>query len=260
MFHAPPFPLALARVKGLHHRKNSKPCQDFAAWSYQQNPSSFIVSLADGAGSSEFSEEGAYLSVQRALLFFKNCLKDPLFFQDPNLLKEKARAFIEDLHIFLKAKSLLKKCPLESFATTLLVFIASKEGFVFFQIGDGFGVIRRPDSSEYTLLIPPQKGEYLNETHFITELHAFEKFSFCTEPILPAFLALATDGIESVALKNISFIPYPPFFEPLESFIMCGQENASQRLQEFLSTSRFDNRSLDDRTLFLSTFKEGVFS
>ncbi|MBS0185476.1 MAG: protein phosphatase 2C domain-containing protein [Proteobacteria bacterium] len=257
---SPPFPIALARVKGLIHRKNMDPCQDFAAWTYHAAPSpSFVVALADGAGGSKFSEEGAYLSVQKTLLFFRNLLKTPLFFSS-DALKPIGQSLVYEIQTLLKLKAHLKKQPLEAFATTLLVFIATSQGYAFFQIGDGFGVIRHSSDSDYSLLLSPQKGQHTNETNFITSPNASDQLRFCFEESLPTFLALSTDGIESVALKNASFMPYLPFFKPLESFITSEKEKPSEKLFTFLSSSRFDQRSFDDRTLFLASFVPNTFS
>jgi len=257
---SPPFPIALGRVKGLIHRKNMKPCQDFAAWTYHVSPSpSFIIALADGSGGSNFSEEGAYLSVQKTLLFFRNLLKKPLFLSS-DTLKPVGESLVYEIQTLLKLKARIKKEPLDAFSTTLLVFIATSRGYAFFQIGDGFGVIRHSSDSDYALLLPPQKGEHTNETNFITSPNAFDQLRFCFEENLPSFLALSTDGIESVALKNSSFIPYLPFFKPLESFITSEKEKPSEKLSSFLSSPRFDERSFDDRTLFLASFVPNTFS
>ncbi len=259
MLRLPPLPIALARVKGLTHRTNKTPCQDFGAWTYQRAPyPALIVALADGAGSAAFSAEGAYLTVQKTLLFFKDFLKSPLSLS-PSILKTAGESLINEIQLLLKLKAFLKKKPLEAFATTLLVFIATSKGYAFFQIGDGFCVIRRRHSSDYTLLLPPQKGEHINETNFITTENAIHSLSISFETELPAFLALSTDGIENVALKNTSFMPYLPFFKPLESFITSEKETPSEKLLAFLSSPRFDQRSFDDRTLFLASFDENFF-
>ncbi len=249
-------PIALARVKGFTHRKNEKSCQDFGAWTYQKTPfPSLVVALADGAGSAKFSAEGSYLTVQKTLLFFKNLLKNPLP-SSLDTLKNAGEALISEIQTLLKTKATLKKHPLDDFATTLLVFIATPKGYAFFQIGDGFGVIRHHNHTDYTLLLTPQKGEHINETNFVTSPNALESLAFCSGERLPAFLALSTDGIENVALKNISFLPHVPFFKPLESFITSEKEKPSEKLFTFLSSPRFDQRSSDDRTLFLTAFDE----
>ena len=57
---SPAWPFAFARVKGTHHRKFQKTCQDFGAWIFEEDPFPFlIVALADGAGSAHLSHEGA---------------------------------------------------------------------------------------------------------------------------------------------------------------------------------------------------------
>lgn len=251
--------IALARVKGRGNKTLHRPCQDFAAWTYQDRPSpSLIISLADGAGSSKFSAEGSYLSVYKTLRFFKDLLKtEQLCISSPSLEKI-GHAWIQDIQQFLKIKAYLKGQPLSEFATTLMVFIAFPQGFAFFQIGDGFGVVRSWENSDYHLLLSPQKGHHINETNFITSSNAKRVLKFCSGKDLPAFLALATDGIENVALKNISFSPYAPFFKPLESFIMSQKEKASEKLTLFLSSERFDARSSDDRTLFLAAFNKDL--
>ena len=256
----PPWPIAIARAKGAAHLSLKKSCQDFGAWTYIATPSALIVAVADGAGSADHAEEGAYLSVQKTLLFFKKIFKTEGIPQSESIFKHHAQTLIFDIQHLLKTKAKIKKQSLGAFSTTLLVFIATPQGYFFFQIGDGFGVIRRPNCTRYELLLTPQKGEHINETRFITSEHAAHELAFCFGDVLPDFLAISTDGIESVALKNPSFIPYSPFFEPLEAFIKSDLSpyEHSQKLATFLSSPRFDTRSSDDRTLFLASFQRNL--
>src|SRR5262245_45254294 len=54
-----------ASVVGTSHRKVDKPCQD--AHAYRVLPDGALLVVADGAGSAEYSEEGARLAVDTAL-------------------------------------------------------------------------------------------------------------------------------------------------------------------------------------------------
>lgn len=85
------------------------------------------------------------------------------------------------------------------------------------QIGDGFIVTRnRKPKSEYKLLFHPSKGEYANETTFVTAANALEKMQVKTLFEKQQFICAASDGLERIAINLKDLQPHPPFFKMFE--------------------------------------------
>ncbi len=255
------FPLAyaLASVKGPYHVEIDKPCEDVGGYLSLpfRKEAIFFGAVADGAGSATYGREGALLAVKETLLFFKQHYKSFSL----NTFELHVRKLICHLRQLLQKKAEEKNTSFQELSSTLLAFCATSTTLYFFQIGDGFAVMRqdtKEQEGEYQLLTLPQKGEYENETYFLTSNHVYEVVKSLVINPLPSFLALATDGIENAALKKPDLIPYKPFFEPLEAFLeeqeQRNQKGISKDLVDFLKSSRFQEKSSDDKTLLLVKF------
>lgn len=256
-----PFPLAyaLASVNGPYHSEANKPCEDvggYLALPFRKE-AVFFGAVADGAGSASYGKEGALLVVKETLSFFKEYYKE---FSSSNF-ELYVRKLICHLRQRLQKKAAEENISFHELSSTLLAFCATSTTLYFFQIGDGFAVMRQNTQNkkgEYQLIAVPQKGEYENETYFLTSNHVYEVTKSLIISPLPSFLAVATDGIENAALKKPDLIPYKPFFEPLETFLneqaQSGQKGISKELIDFLKSSKFQEKSSDDKTLLLVKF------
>ncbi len=71
-------------------------------------------------------------------------------------------------------------------------------------------------------------------------------------------IAMFSDGLQSLALKMPGYIPHAPFFNPLFNFVSNNKNKSNMDIQiaEFLRSSRIRERTDDDLTLLLATFKE----
>ena len=120
------------------------------------------------------------------------------------------------------------------------------------QIGDGF-LVSRVASGEYELIFTPDKGEYANQTAFITTEKVLESLQVHCGTTPSDFLCAATDGLENVALKQPEWLPFAPFFEPLESYLQetDDPESNPEYLESFLNSERLNERTQDDKTLLL---------
>jgi hypothetical protein len=183
----------------------------------------------------------------------------------------------------LKQRAVAEAWELRDLSCTLLIFIATPAWVAAMQIGDGFlvvsaaasdtvkasvdhhavqevGVTHAPidtlppqpqNPPQYQLLFSPSKGEYINETCFVTSQGAIEQMQVGIYPHPPQFICAATDGLERVALRLSDWTPFSPFFKPFEDCLRLTPDQAQDYLQTFLGSDRLNARTDDDKTLLL---------
>jgi serine/threonine protein phosphatase PrpC len=251
---------AIARsVIGSGHQEQQIPCQDYSQYQLLDSGNIIIGAVADGAGSAFLSHVGAEIAVKSALAYLqqwhdfrqRHASFSPSELSEPQLTHFFSK-LIQRIQRTLERQSQLLDCPLSALATTLLVFAANQEGAIAMQIGDGFLLVR-PQGEDYQLLFRPDKGEFINETTFVTSATAldFLQVSICPKPL--EFICAATDGLEKVAIKYSDWSPFPPFFKPLETFLQetPDPEAEANYLEQFLNSERLNHRTQDDKTLLL---------
>lgn len=285
---------AIARSAiGTSHQKQQMICQDYGGYKIIDN--AVIGAVADGAGSAKHSDIGAKLAVNTVLetitaqeltnvieLGNKNTIEET---QNPNNLVGKLRnilnkseensnssvAVIQSISepkvrqfftkvinrvvIALKEQAAKENYPLEDLACTLLIVIATTDGIAAMQIGDGFITVRYQDESPQ-LLFAPDKGEYINETTFVTSTNALEAMRVVVQPEHPEFICASTDGLERLAIRMSDWTPFAPFFQPLEEYLRetDNLEESDEYLMDFLNSERLNARTDDDKTLLLCLY------
>ena len=102
-----------------------------------------------------------------------------------------------------------------------------------------------------------QRGEYANETHFITQVDALDQAVIEVLPQAVQGLAVMSDGLIRLALKMPSQEPHTPFFQPLFQFARAAipEAEAVRQLEAFLQSERVNARTDDDKTLVLAIRK-----
>ena len=252
---------------GTSHQKSRLPCQDYTEFIRLNNAGKLaddgkivIGAVSDGAGSCKYSDIGSKLAVITALKHLKNCakeLKENQKDSSPEILEDWAnQAFVKILEkvkerFGRRAKE--KSCSPKDFSCTLLVVIASPNWLVAMQIGDGFIVTRnRKPKSEYKLLFHPSKGEYANETTFVTAANALEKMQVKTLFDKQQFICAASDGLERMAINLKDLQPHPPFFKMFERALEIRPED-EERLstKDWLKSKDVNNKTDDDKTILL---------
>ncbi len=242
-----------AVVQGASHARTGQPCQD--AQAYRRLPDGeLLIAVADGAGSAERSELGARLAVDTAL----NALSASLVGSRPH-----TQAQWEDLlrEVFVQTRQAVQDLstedgfPLRQYATTLTVVVAAAGCLASAQVGDG-AVVVLDASGKLFAATHLQKGEYANETHFLTQPDLLEhlEVQVCRQPV--SALAVMSDGLVRLALKMPSGEPHFPFFQPLFGFAARKQSEtqAAEQLADFLASERVCARTDDDKTLVLASY------
>ena len=243
-----------AAVQGLSHQKQGLPCQD--ALEYRCLPGgALLVALADGAGSATRSELGARAAVQAAVDALTSGLESGL----PAECCDWVEMFLETFESARTALiQLAEECeePLRVFATTLTCLVATPEQLVVGQLGDGAVVARGADGVLDTITTV-QRGEYANETNFLTQEQALEQVAIQVINLPMQALAVMSDGLTRLALKRPTNEPHLPFFEPLFAFVEASASpndgaQASEALTTFLASPRVCERTDDDKALVLA--------
>ena len=121
------------------------------------------------------------------------------------------------------------------------------------HIGDGGIIASRGDG--YTLISPPEQGEYANETQFVTDHNPMERVRTMVEQD-PGWdrLALFSDGLQRLVLDYTGEglpVPHAPFFDRLFTWL-DEQENGNDvgfGLERFLASKAVSSRTNDDVSL-----------
>jgi hypothetical protein len=214
-----------------------------------------VAAVADGAGSAQLAEVGARTaagvvveSVRRA------AAADPSGTDLGTTLRDAFLAARDSLWNEAEARGV----DPSALATTLVAVVATPERIVAAQVGDGAVVVRDPGGSILALDTVVCRGEYLNETVFLTSPGALDLLPKTVREAPVSHLALLTDGLQLLALRLPVGSPHPPFFEPLFRFVEQepDPERASERLRAFLAGPRIGARTDDDVTLLLAALTQ----
>jgi hypothetical protein len=239
-----------ASVMGSAHLRASLPCQD--AYAYCALPEGAVLVAADGAGSAERADEGAQLAAAAASSALVAGLRRGWPYDDAGWSGLFADAFAEARAEVL-AEAQTAGVSARAYACTLLCAAISDDLVAVAQLGDGVAVAALPDG-DWFLAAAPQKGEYANETFFLTQLDALERFTvgIYTGPVQG--LAVMTDGLLRLVLDLERNVPHLPFFRPLLAFAhgVRDEETGCADLAAFLASDRVSARTDDDKTLVLA--------
>jgi len=240
-----------ASVTGTSHHTSQQPCQD--AFQCQLLPDGgVLIVVADGAGSADKAEEGSAMVVKKACAFMHAKLTAN-FPQSESGWRELVQAAIEDTRTALSEHAANAKKDLRSYAATFMLAAVTRDCIVGALIGD-CGTVAMKESGQLFSLCAPQKGEYANVTHFITQDNALDSLDIqiYSEPIKG--VAVFSDGLLEMALNISDNQPFAPFFKPLFSFAAAAEndQEAEKQLAAFLNSARVNARTNDDKTLVLA--------
>jgi hypothetical protein len=239
-----------ASVMGSAHHRASLPCQD--AYACYALPDGAVLVAADGAGSAERADEGAQLAVAAAASALVAGLRQGWPYDDAGWADLFTAAFAEARAEVLAEAQAAGHSP-RAYASTLLCAAVGADLVAVAQLGDGVAAAALPDG-DWFLAASPQKGEYANETYFLTQLDALERFTVTVyaEPVQA--LAVMTDGLLRLVLDLERNVPHLPFFQPLLAFGRDARDEAAAcaDLAAFLASDRVSARTDDDRTLVLA--------
>jgi len=241
-----------ASVIGTSHQQYGIPCQD--AHQVCILPcQTLLIAIADGAGSAKRATDGSRVAVTAVVDAIRTILKQDHPTDANHWQQVLVDAFTASRNA-LVGYAVTEHMELRAFATTLTCVLATDQWLAVGQIGDGVVVAHMEDGQLFTV-IHPQRGEYANETYFLTMTNAIQYMEIHVIQMASQSLAVMTDGILRLALTLPSYEPYAPFFYPLFAFVAEEDDlgQAQTTLAAFLSSQRVCDCTDDDKTLVLAT-------
>jgi hypothetical protein len=249
---------AAASVVGTSHVKSGSDCQDANDCHEFQLPSGepvLVAVVSDGAGSAKCGGEGARLTST----VFIDLVSDHL--SSGNTVEQisfdSARFWLEVIQSRLSSQAESASQQLRDYACTLLGAVIGTSCAAFIQVGDGAIVVADAEEVAFGHIFWPDRGEYENTTHFVTEeqVHEHLQFDLVRRDILE--LAMLSDGLQRLALDYRSQTAHQPFFRGLfpafQRSPVGRSEDLCRSLSDFLSSSRVNQKTDDDKTLLLAT-------
>lgn len=252
-----PWKIASCTVLGPGHRTEGRPCQDSSGHCYISDGDITIGVVSDGAGSATYSEWGSKVAARAALFHAKGFVITSQFVRGEPQVRQCPRHIISNVRKELEEEAFTRHCLLSELACTLVVFIASSRWLTAVQIGDGFIVYKRTNGAAYELLFVPHKGEFANETTFITSKNFIDTAQVYSSPLDVEFICASTDGIDHVSLDKPSdrqWMPHQRFFKPLhEELVAATDPDAiSKELAQFLDSASVTKITSDDKGVVLA--------
>jgi len=193
-----------ASAPGLSKRRDDLPCQDSHALVDLGNRSGFMI-VCDGAGSSVLSHLGAAFLCQEPLLATLRQVLSHLLASEKPPSGDAWRVFAEMMFTTMSSYLDLRICKtdwlLQDFASTCLLVAFGPSFTLGAFVGDGRGAYRLRGQQNWQALFSPMRGEYANETVFLTSLPWPEAAEKCMQTVIidqPVDgVALMSDGMES---------------------------------------------------------------
>jgi len=229
-----------ASVTGTSHASGGTGCQDASGWRRQSGIT--CLAVADGAGSRPLSAAGSALAVEQALDTIADLATDE---SPPADLTDWLRIAFDRaqdrIAVFASGK---ERKPAE-YATTLAVAIVAADRVAIGQVGDSIAVIGSP--GQYLTVCPETKGEYANETYFITAGDWIEHLRIAVLAGSTDVVALSTDGLRYKITNIRTSAAFGPFFDGLVDY---GKDAAasSDGIGRFLAGLENDQTG-DDKSL-----------
>jgi len=248
-----------ASVIGTSHEKAGGACQDANGCHIYALPAGekvLTAAVADGAGSAVCGGEGAARTC-RALLELMDAHLDAGRTVE-EITQDTVRSWMTSIQNVLEEEALAVSRERRDFACTILGVIAGESCAACLQVGDGVIVLADSEEQAYGHVFWPDRGEYANTTHFVTEKEAIEHLQFYSVKRRVVEAALLTDGLQNIALNYQQRTAHEPFFRGLFAPLRTAEEEGcsrelSESLAAFLSSPRVNEKTDDDKTLVLAS-------
>jgi len=247
-----------ASAIGTSHEKAGGTCQDAGDCQLYALPAGETVLaavVADGAGSAICGGEGATRSCRALLALMNELLASGKTVEQ--VTRDTVESWIATIQNLLQEEAKPISRERRDFACTILGILISDSHAACLQIGDGAIVLADSEEHAYGHVFWPDRGEYANTTHFVTEDDAIEHLQFESVNRRVVEAALLTDGLQAIALNYQQRIAHEPFFKGLFAPLRTAEQGYSRELSEslaaFLASPRVNEKTDDDKTLVLAS-------
>ncbi|MCS7072919.1 MAG: protein phosphatase 2C domain-containing protein [Bacteroidia bacterium] len=221
--------VARASVPGKLHEGSESPslCQDANLVQKVGESNWLICIVSDGAGSCEYSHVGSGMVVEYTFQRFQSLLETNNWIEENTIPEveewhEKAKQTFKEVLTDLQQFARESCYHLSSLSATVIVVIASPLGLLVSHIGDGRAGYRTVQG-EWKSMMNPHKGDYANETVFITspiwddnliDTYVESQVIKESEDSFDAFVLL-TDGCEDICYETTVLNQETKLYEPV---------------------------------------------
>jgi hypothetical protein len=247
-----------ASVIGTSHEKTGGTCQDANDCQIHASPAGgrvLVAAVADGAGSAVCGGEGATAACRALVGLMDEHLGSGGTVEQ--ITKDTVASWIGTTRNLLDEEAKAVSRERRDFACTILGLLVGESCTACFQVGDGAIVLADSEEQAYGHVFWPDRGEYANTTHFVTEDDVIEHLQFESVNRRVVEAALLTDGLQAIALNYQQRTAHEPFFKGLFAPLRTAEEGCSRELSEslaaFLSSPRVNEKTDDDKTLVLAS-------
>ena len=239
------------QVQGRGHIKNQVPCQDKTKTIFEDG--TYVIALADGAGSAKLSHYGASCVVESISDLFIHHFEELFANEDGRQVK---LAIMEKVLTDINSKAEELNCTPKDLAATMLVVAENNDRFIIAHIGDG--VIGYLDGDVLKTASAPSNGEHANETYFVTSKDAINTMKLFKGSIKSiAGFVLMSDGTEQSLYNKKSNTLSPAIIKLMQRNIILDEDVMCEQLD-----STFKNviitRTHDDCSIALLSRESGV--
>jgi serine/threonine protein phosphatase PrpC len=242
-------------VTGTSHTATGKGCEDavrYEIFTDKDGNEVLACCVSDGAGSATQAAFASAYTTAKVMTYVAHMLD-----HQEEITEAHIYALAEDIYDGLKQEAANSETEIAEYSCTLAGCILTADRSAFFQIGDG--AIVRDDAGEgYNTVWWPQSGEYHNTTYFITDDSGFANLHVMVTDGVTNEVALLTDGLQMLALNMETSSVHQPFFTNLFDHLRRADDNTkttllNNKLTEYLNSRPINERTDDDKTLFLAT-------
>lgn len=234
-------------VQGRGHMKEGIPCQDKTA--AREEFGTRCIVLADGAGSARLSHFGAAAVVESVAEIL--CREFESFYEAA-APADVTNAILDTLHVRLHEVAKAHECELTDLASTLL-FAASNGGrYILGQLGDGCIAFSR--EGEVKLVAKPEKGEFANQTRFITSAHSERYFRLFKGDLgsIDGFVLMSDGAAESLYQRNTDTVA--PLVRKLIITTFCKNSEWLQNAVRSIFDREIIQKTTDDCSIAVIPF------
>lgn len=237
------FRVAAATAQGRRHEAEGVACQDAVARIINGRFAAIV--LCDGAGSALHAARGARTTADATA---RHLLKN--FEALITGAEQRAkRSILDHVQSALRRVSHKHSSQLADLACTLLFAATDGTTLLIGQIGDGRVGVRDADTGQWRPLLTACKGEFLNETTFVTSGRSGANFQLARGPASKfSACVLMSDGAEE-GLFNRATQTLAPAVETIADWVVSHpkakvESALSLQLQATLRTKTFDDVAL----------------
>jgi serine/threonine protein phosphatase PrpC len=227
---------------GKGHLTSGVPCQDYFTTASLRN-GDLVTIVADGAGSAEFSGEGARVATEECLSLIAERASQKLL--------KKADYYEIFMTVAQRVADYARQFNLShrDFYTTLNVLHCTQHRTHNASIGDS-GCIILNHLDELQIMAKPTKGRYANETAFLTKRMVEKHFSYGERQHPISGYIAATDGIFDLLFEREKINS-----QSASALIDCLKRQeptqAEKELKALLNSKTIERYTRDDLTLVL---------